>query len=214
MAILIFLYAHWSYPCFQTFFQHRYGSHKMFVLSRLPERFFYLMTFFFQGRSFLVRRAYAVLHRSTMRQRYRGRSAFSAFPLIPSGYVADKLHYAGLVRRTVRPPPEIAKDVPNGKHWIGSLTPYIRAWPGARFTSCFTGTLLHQRGCIFLLPVHFLMGVIHGAIVNWCVTDMATGTFYPRQIPNTLPIDFLMWRALPDNHHKNPNKAHFAVRLV
>src|SRR5689334_25095310 len=64
MAILVFFVAHWFLSLFsQTFFLHRYGAHRMFGLSRLAERVFYMLTFVSQGPSFLVPRAYAVLHR-------------------------------------------------------------------------------------------------------------------------------------------------------
>src|SRR5947209_3857081 len=63
-AIPLFFAAHWitSILC-QTLFLHRYGAHRMFTMSRRWERFFYLLTFVSQGSSFLVPRAYAVLHR-------------------------------------------------------------------------------------------------------------------------------------------------------
>jgi stearoyl-CoA desaturase (delta-9 desaturase) len=44
-----------------NFFLHRYASHRMFTMSRGWERYFYLLTFIFQGSSFLVPRAYAIL---------------------------------------------------------------------------------------------------------------------------------------------------------
>src|SRR5579863_5483329 len=64
MPILIFFLAHWFLSLFcQTFFEHRYASHKMFTMSKGWEKFFYFMTFLTQGSSFLNPRAYAILHR-------------------------------------------------------------------------------------------------------------------------------------------------------
>ena len=64
MPIFIFLFSHWFLSLFsQTFFLHRYGAHRMFTLSRPAERMFYFLTFITQGASFLVPRAYAILHR-------------------------------------------------------------------------------------------------------------------------------------------------------
>jgi stearoyl-CoA desaturase (delta-9 desaturase) len=65
-----------------------------------------------------------------------------------------------------------------------------------------------------LLPVHFLMGVIHGAIVNWCGHRYGYRNFSIRdKSRNTLPIDFLMMGELyQNNHHRHPARPHFAVR--
>jgi stearoyl-CoA desaturase (delta-9 desaturase) len=65
-----------------------------------------------------------------------------------------------------------------------------------------------------LLPVHFVIGVLHGAIVNWCGHRYGYRNFSTRdQSRNTLPIDFLMMGELyQNNHHRYPNRLHFAVR--
>jgi stearoyl-CoA desaturase (delta-9 desaturase) len=65
-----------------------------------------------------------------------------------------------------------------------------------------------------LLPIHFLMGPVHGAIVNW------SGHMYGYQnfdnndkSRNSLAIDVLMMGELyQNNHHKLPNRANFAAK--
>src|SRR5665647_1021898 len=64
MVILIFFLCHWFLSLFfQTFFLHRYASHRMFKMHPFWEKFFYMMTFLSQGSSFLNPRAYAIMHR-------------------------------------------------------------------------------------------------------------------------------------------------------
>src|SRR4026209_1234344 len=64
VSIVVFFVAHWMLSAFfQTFYQQRYGAHRMFTMSRGWERFFHLATFVTQGSSFLNPRAYAILHR-------------------------------------------------------------------------------------------------------------------------------------------------------
>lgn len=64
MIILIFFIAHWFLSLFfQTFFQHRYASHRMFTTNKFWERVFYLLAYLFEGASFLNPRAYAIMHR-------------------------------------------------------------------------------------------------------------------------------------------------------
>src|ERR1700743_3618998 len=62
--ILIFFLCHWFLSLFfQTFFLHRYASHKMFTTNKFYERCFHILTFIFQGSSYLNPRAYAIMHR-------------------------------------------------------------------------------------------------------------------------------------------------------
>jgi stearoyl-CoA desaturase (delta-9 desaturase) len=58
------------------------------------------------------------------------------------------------------------------------------------------------------------MGVIHGAIVNWCGHRYGYRNFaVDDKSRNTLPIDFLMMGELyQNNHHCHPNRQKFAVR--
>ncbi len=64
IPILVLFATHWTLSIFgQTFFHHRYGAHRMFSMNRFWDRFFYLFSFIVQSPSFLVPRAYAILHR-------------------------------------------------------------------------------------------------------------------------------------------------------
>src|SRR5687768_7349931 len=63
-AILIFFFSHWFLSLFfHSFFLHRYASHQMYTTSKGWERIFYFLTWVTQGSSYLVPRAYAVMHR-------------------------------------------------------------------------------------------------------------------------------------------------------
>ena len=62
--IVSFFLLHWFMSLFfHTFFLHRFASHKMYETSKNWERIFYISTWFFQGSSYLVPRAYGVMHR-------------------------------------------------------------------------------------------------------------------------------------------------------
>jgi stearoyl-CoA desaturase (delta-9 desaturase) len=217
MAILFILTTHWFLSLFsQTFFLHRYGAHRMFRLPPLAERAFYLLTFISQGPSFLVPRAYAVLHRM--------HHAFSDTKEDPHSphFFSDPLRmmwqtrlvYAGLVKRTITPSPEFVANAPEWESldrfgdsmYIRIMWAMLYFWFYYRFAS--------SPWMFALLPVHFLIGVLHGAIVNWCGHRYGYRTFSTRdRSRNTLPIDFLMMGELyQNNHHKFPNRLHFAVR--
>ena len=66
----------------------------------------------------------------------------------------------------------------------------------------------------FLLPIHFLMGPIHGAIVNWSGHKYGYQNFDNHdKSRNSLVFDLLMLGELfQNNHHKRPNDANFGAR--
>ena len=64
LAIILFFLCHWFLSLFfHSFFLHRYASHKMYEISKNWERVFYVSTWLVQGSSYLVPRAYGVMHR-------------------------------------------------------------------------------------------------------------------------------------------------------
>jgi stearoyl-CoA desaturase (Delta-9 desaturase) len=124
------------------------------------------------------------------------------------------LHYAALVQGTVAPLAKFAADIPEWKaldRFADSI--YTRVLWGALYF-LFYWRFATSPWLFLLLPVHFLMGVVHGAIVNWCGHRYGYRNFSIRdKSRNTLPLDFLMMGELyQNNHHKNPKDAHFAVR--
>jgi stearoyl-CoA desaturase (delta-9 desaturase) len=62
-----------------------------------------------------------------------------------------------------------------------------------------------------LLPVHFLMSPIHGAIINWFAHKYGYRNFEVKDTSmNFLPFDFLMMgESYHNNHHKNGSRANF-----
>ena len=64
LIIICFFLCHWFLSLFfHSFFLHRFASHQMYTTTKNWEKFFYLSTWLVQGSSFLVPRAYGVMHR-------------------------------------------------------------------------------------------------------------------------------------------------------
>jgi stearoyl-CoA desaturase (delta-9 desaturase) len=65
-----------------------------------------------------------------------------------------------------------------------------------------------------LLPIHFLMGPIQGAIVNWCGHKYGYRNFDSvDQSKNTGPWGiFLLGELFQNNHHHDKNDANFAKK--
>ncbi len=63
-------------------------------------------------------------------------------------------------------------------------------------------------------PLHFVMGPIHGAIVNWCGHRYGYRNFANGDVSrNTLVFDFLtLGELFQNNHHKFAMSPNFAVR--
>ena len=212
MEIFIFLTIHWFGSLFfQTFFHHRYAAHRMFSMSNFWEKTFFILTFLFQGSSYLKPSAYAIMHRQ-----HHAFSDTEDDPHSPhfTGNLVKMMHrtvviYHGLVQST--------KEQPKPPEWepLDRLADsmYVRILWGTLYTT-FYFCYMTNFWVLLLLPIHYLMGPIHGAIVNWCGHKYGYRNFdIPDKSRNTLVVDFLLMGELyQNNHHKFPNRANFASR--
>jgi stearoyl-CoA desaturase (Delta-9 desaturase) len=217
LIILFFFIAHWFLSLFfQTFFQHRYASHRMFTTSKVWERVFYLLAYLFEGASFLNPRAYALMHRA-----HHAFSDTEQDPHSPHFFVdvyqmmkATIITFGDYVKRIKDPEAQFPGHYPE---WplvdrMGSSL-LSRLLFGAAYAAFYIFFAAHWW-LFLLLPIHFMMGPIHGAIVNWCGHKYGYSNFDNKdKSKNTTPFDFLMLGELfQNNHHKHPNSANFAKR--
>jgi stearoyl-CoA desaturase (Delta-9 desaturase) len=221
LAIAIFFIAHWQLSVFfQTFFLHRYGAHRMYTMSKGWERFFYFCTYATQGPSFLSPRGYAILHRM--------HHAFSDTPKDPHSptnfkngpvglwtmMLATKKKYDDFAYNRVQPEARFDGGLPSwptldriGQSWVGRI-----AW-GAAYTLFYVKFATHPWEYA-LLPVQYIMGPVHGAIVNWCGHKYGYQNFDNGDVSrNTLIFDFVTAGELfQNNHHKYGMSPNFAAR--
>ncbi len=217
MIILYFFLAHWFLSLFcQTFFLHRYGAHKMFTTSPFWEKFFYFLTFISQGSSFLNPRAYAILHR--MHHAYSDTEKDPHSPHFFRDVWQMTMHtkeiYSNYANHKVEPEKAFRGNYPEwpaldkiGDMWI------VRILFGALYV-LFYVKFATAWWMFLLLPIHFFMGPIHGAIVNWCGHKYGYSNYdNDDHSKNSLPIDiFLMGELMQNNHHKKPNSINFAQK--
>jgi stearoyl-CoA desaturase (delta-9 desaturase) len=217
VIIVTFFAAHWMGSVFfQTFFLHRYGAHRMYTMSKGWERFFHLCTYLAQGPSFLSARGYGILHRM--------HHAFSDTPKDPhspynhTGLVtmmlATKKKYDDFAYRRVEPEARFDGGLPD---WP-LLDRFSQSWPariawGAAYTLFYFKFATHAW-MYALLPYHYIMGPVHGAIVNWCGHKYGYKNFdNGDKSRNTLIFDFVtMGELFQNNHHKFGMSPNFAVR--
>jgi stearoyl-CoA desaturase (Delta-9 desaturase) len=190
----------------------------MFTMHKGWERFFHLLTFICQGSSFLNPRAYAILHRE--------HHAFSdtpgdphsphVYPNLVQMMMVTKKRYHDIQHARVIPEARFAGATPEwplldrfGRTW----------WSHAMFIGLYTAYYVKFAPSwpwFLLLPVHFLMGPVHGAIVNWCGHMYGYRNFDTTAADksrNTLVFDFVtMGELFQNNHHKYGMSPNFAAR--
>lgn len=220
LQILIFFVAHWVLCIFcQTFFLHRYGAHSMFTMSKRWERAFHLLTYLCQGTSYLKPRAYAYLHREHHAYSETERDPHSPliYPNLFKLMLATKKRYEDFNRGGIVPDPRLLNPAPPdwplidnfGRGWLSKIL------FGTSYTLFYLFFAPHWV-YFLLLPVHYIMGPIHGAIVNWCGHKYGYRNFETTRIDNsknTLFFDFVTGGELfQNNHHKYFTSPNFAVR--
>jgi len=217
VAIAIFFLGHWwSSVFFQTFFLHRYGAHRQFTMSKGMERVFHLMTYVSQGARYLSPRGYAILHR--MHHAYSDTPKDPHSPLnhkdVFTMMWATKKRYDAYTYRKEMPEARFDGGFPDwalldvlGSSWI------MRVLWGAGYVGFYLA-FATSPWMFLLLPAHFLMGPIHGALVNWCGHKYGYRNFDSDDVSrNTLVFDFLTPGELfQNNHHKFGMSPNFAVR--
>jgi stearoyl-CoA desaturase (delta-9 desaturase) len=217
VVIAVFFILHWQAAVFfQSFFLHRYGAHRQFEMSPRTERVFYFLTWLVQGSSFLSPRGYAILHRL-----HHAYSDTSKDPHSPHFYRdvfsmmwTTKKRYEGFVSRKETPEAKFDGGYPE---WP-ALDDVADRWSTrlafiAAYTAFYVAFATHWW-MFLLLPAHYLMGPVHGAIVNWAGHKYGYRNFASDdKSTNGLFIDFLtMGELFQNNHHKYGMSPSFAVR--
>jgi stearoyl-CoA desaturase (delta-9 desaturase) len=219
VPILVFFVIHWCVSIFcQTFFLHRYGAHRMFTMSHGWERFFHLLTAVSQGSSFLQPRGYAILHREHHAYSDTPKDPHSphVYPGLGEMMWKTKLRYDGLNTGTIKSEPRFEGGYPE---WP-LVENIFNSWPsriswGVAYSLFYIAFAPHWAYYL-LLPIHYVMGPIHGAIVNYCGHKFGYRNFdtpHGDKSKNTLVFDFLTAGELfQNNHHARPQNPNFAAR--
>lgn len=188
----------------------------MFTMNKFWERFFYLFLYVTQGSSYLVPRAYAIMHR--MHHAYSDTEKDPHSPHFFREVFTMMWHtkqiYNGLLRGTFQVDDKFKKNYPEwdavdriGDSWISRIV-----W--GTFYVLFYIQFATHWWMFLLLPIHFLMGPVHGAIVNWAGHKYGYRN-YPEDdhSMNTLPFDFVTGGELfQNNHHKFAARPNFGTR--
>jgi stearoyl-CoA desaturase (delta-9 desaturase) len=127
-----------------------------------------------------------------------------------------KKRYDDYAHHRARPEPRFEGDTPEWKLIDETLG---QSWPMrilfcVAYSAFYFAFATHWWQIAFMLPVHFVMGPVHGAIVNWCGHKYGYQSFdNGDKSRNTLPVDVLtMGELFQNNHHKYGASPNFAAR--
>lgn len=216
LVIVLFFVIHWfSSLFFHSFFLHRYASHKMYTVTKWWEKTIYFLTWFVQGSSYLVPRAYGVMHR--MHHTYSDTEKDPHSPHFFKDVWQMMLHTATIYSNfntgtqlpeaqfTKEPLPVWEKLDRFGHHMI------TRIVFGAAYVAVYV-LFAPSLWWYLLLPIHFLMGPVQGAIVNWCGHKYGYSNYKNGDhSKNSTPFGVIMMGELfQNNHHHQKDNANFA----
>ncbi len=219
LYILPLFLAHWWVSLFfHTMFLHRYASHKMFTTGAFREKLFHFLTWLSQGSSYLVPRAYAVMHR--LHHEHSDTQEDPHSPHFFKDVFGMMMHtrqiYNDFVTNKRTAASQFCQDLPIWSSFEKFADHPITRTTWIAIYSAIYIFLIYYFGLsffwLFLLPIHFLMGPVQGAIVNWCGHKYGYQNFdNGDKSRNTEMIGiFLLGELFQNNHHKNPTSVNFA----
>lgn len=166
-----------------------------------------------QGSSYMSPRAYAIMHRmhhaytDTEKDPHSPGYSSNVFKMMSR---TNKI-YMGIYKGTLQVGDKFMKNIPD---W-----PAFDKWALTWKSSVLWSLIYISYYIIFatawwmflLIPVHILMGPVHGTIINWFAHKYGYTNFKVNNTSkNLLPIDFLMLgESYHNNHHKFPSRINF-----
>ena len=217
MLVISFFVLHWYVSLFfQTFFHHRYAAHNQFTMSRTWEKIFYFLSFISQGSSYLSPYSYAVLHR--MHHAHADTELDPHSPKYDSSLMAMMLRtkriYKDISTGDANVDEVYTKRLPN---WV-ALDKFADNWAVRTgwilFYTAFYVFFATQWWMYALLPLHFVMGPLHGAIINWFAHKDGYINYTTKDTShNLMPIDIIMLgEGFHNNHHKYQRSPNFGKK--
>lgn len=217
MLFLVILIAHWYLSLFtQTFFNHRYAAHRMFTMNKTWEKVFYVISFVFQGASYLSPRAYAILHR--MHHAYADTELDPHSPKYDGNLFSmmwrTRVNYNNIFKEKIKIESRFLKDLPDWRSFDAfASSGYVRlVW-----VLIYIGAYFALGAPWWLYPLiilHAIMGPFHGVIINWFAHTTGYINFKMKDTSrNLFPVDLIMLgEGLHNNHHKFGGRANFAFK--
>ena len=178
------------------------------------EKFFYVLSFFFQGSSYLSPRAYGILHR--MHHAYADTELDPHSPKYDSNFFTmmwrTRVNYNNIFDRKITIESKFLKDLPDWSSFDRFASNNIIR---ILWVIIYVLIYLALDAPWWLYPlilIHAVMGPFHGVIINWFAHSIGYINFKMKDTSrNLFPVDLLMLgEGLHNNHHKHGGRANFA----
>ncbi len=217
MTVVFFVFGLWYGGLFfQSFFLHRYAAHEVFTMSKNMERLSFVLTWFFQGASYLSAYGYGIMHRM-----HHAHTDTENDPHSPSHDVnlftmmwRTKRKYQEINLMRINVDQRYTQNVPQWKSFDRfASSSFSRLLWIIVYTSVFIFFVTAWWQWL-LFPLTLLMAPIHGVIINWFAHVYGYKNFkMDNTSKNLFHFDFLMMgEAYHNNHHWNANRANFGVK--
>ena len=185
-------------------------------MSPFMEKVFYALTWVFQGSSYLSPYAYGVMHR--LHHAYADTEHDPHSPSFSSSLFdmmwKTKNYYNAILKRQDTIEDKFKKNVPHWQLMERVADSWISRIGWGVFYVLFYIQFANHWYLYLLLPIHFLMGPVHGVIINWYAHKYGYTNFEVNDTAkNLLPVDFLMMgESYHNNHHKFGGRANFGIK--
>jgi stearoyl-CoA desaturase (delta-9 desaturase) len=182
-------------------------------MSKSMEKLTYVLTWIFQGSSYLSAYGYGIMHR--IHHAYTDTEKDPHSPKYDKTLFAmmwkTKKIYQDINRGNIKVEEKFTVNIPQWKSFdLFASSIFSRILWGVIYVAFFYffATAAWQW---LLLPLVFLMAPIHGAIINWFAHIYGYVNFQMKDTSkNFLPFDFLMMgESYHNNHHKRSGSANF-----
>jgi len=217
MAIIIFVLVLWYTGLFfQSFFLHRYAAHQVFTMSKTMERITFVLTWIFQGPSYLSAYGYGIMHR--MHHAHTDTEKDPHSPSHDSNLFAmmwkTKTIYQDINEQRIKVDKRFTQNIPRWKNFDLIANSNFSRLLWITFYLLFFIFFVTSWWQWLLFPITFLMAPIHGAIINWFGHIYGYVNYKMKNTSkNLFRFDFLMMgEGYHNNHHKHSDNANFGVK--
>ena len=217
MAIIIFVLVLWYTGLFfQSFFLHRYAAHQVFTMSKTMERITFVLTWIFQGPSYLSAYGYGIMHR--MHHAHTDTEKDPHSPSHDSNLFAmmwkTKTIYQDINEQRIKVDKRFTQNIPRWKNFDLIANSNFSRLLWITFYLLFFIFFVTSLWQWLLFPITFLMAPIHGAIINWFGHIYGYVNYKMKNTSkNLFRFDFLMMgEGYHNNHHKHSDNANFGVK--
>ena len=217
--ILVLLVCHWYLSLgIQSIFMHRYSAHGQIQMSSRVEKAFWILAFILLGPSYLSAYISGLLHRL--------HHAYSDSPADP--HPADMFHGPWGLFQLMWRTKVYYSDIGSGKYKVDEkFKENVPEWESFdKFASswwcrmAWVGIYIFvyisidpPLWCYPLLLIHFIMGPLHGVVINWFAHKYGDAPHETGDSSkNVFDHDILMGgEAYHNDHHKYPSSPNFGI---